>query len=187
MAYCSEVCGSEHIKSVSGSGCHGFGVRSYLHHFYEECTASVWEQEESPGRSSSQRWSAHLCRVPLALGALVLAAGLVVLVVGLVVPSRIEAFGEGELLFVDRRAVQYNQGLHACVQAGASMLGLGGLLTAAGLLASAFSRPVAGPDGRGAGEHRGGAAKPVPTTPSPAVADGAGPDAFSKVETVQPT
>ncbi|KAK1804917.1 hypothetical protein P4O66_019289 [Electrophorus voltai] len=184
MAYCLEGCGSQRIKSMSGSGCHGFGVKSYLHHFYEECTASVWEQEESPGQSSPQCWSAGICRVPLVLGTVVLAAGLVVLAMGFIVPSRIEAFGEGELLFVDQKAVRHNQGLQACVQAGTGMLSLGGLLLAAGFLVSALSRPTPRPDTR---EHGSRAAKLVTKPPSPAAGDGAGLFAVSKVESVQPT
>ncbi|KAG9279647.1 neurensin 1-like [Astyanax mexicanus] len=202
MASCPEVSGSERaarFKRMAGSGCHGFGVRSYLHHFYE-CTASMWEQEDAESRSASpQWWSSGLCKVSLAFGAVVLAVGLVVLTVGFAIPSRIEAFGEGELLFVDRQAVQYNQGLHMCVQAGTGMLSLGGLLMAAGLLVSAFSKPVgregerspqtAGRERKGV---RGAQREPSNTSlvtkaPSPAAGDGAVPVSLSKVENVQPT
>ncbi|KAL7829345.1 hypothetical protein AOLI_G00302300 [Acnodon oligacanthus] len=206
MASCSEVCGSERsarFKSMAGSGCHGFGVRSYLHHFYEECTASMWDQEDAQSQATSpQWWSSGLCKVSLAFGAVVLAVGLVVLTVGFAVPSRIEAFGEGELLFVDRQAVQHNQGLHMCVQAGTGMLSLGGLLMAAGLLVSAFSRP-AGREGEHSPqtigrERKGGSGGQigangrsntslVTKAPSPAAGDGAVPVSLSKVENIQPT
>ncbi|XP_062866065.1 neurensin 1-like [Trichomycterus rosablanca] len=192
MASRSEVRGSESFKSMPGSG---YGVRSYLHYFYEECTASVWDQEDVQNQRSFRWWSSGLCKVSLALGAVVLAVGLVVLVVGFSVPSRIEAFGEGELLFVDRQAVQYNHGLNVCVQAGTGMLSLGGLMLAAGLLLSAFSgatpRPL--PTGRKKGMMGGGSeegerspAKVVSKAPSPAAGDGSVPITLYKVENVQP-
>uniref|UniRef100_A0A672K4N7 Uncharacterized protein n=1 Tax=Sinocyclocheilus grahami TaxID=75366 RepID=A0A672K4N7_SINGR len=61
MAYCSEFCGSGHAVS---SSCHVFGVRSYLHHFYEECTASMREQQEDfQGQRSLLRWSSSFWKV----------------------------------------------------------------------------------------------------------------------------
>ncbi len=41
-------------------------------------------------------------KVCLAFGALILFAGLIVVLVGYATPARIEAFGEDDLLFVDR-------------------------------------------------------------------------------------
>lgn len=160
----------------------------------------MWEHEDAESQSASpQWWSSGLCKVSLAFGAVVLAVGLVVLIVGFAIPSRIEAFGEGELLFVDRQAVQYNQGLHMCVQAGTGMLSLGGLLMAAGLLVSAFSKPVGRegepspqPTGRERKGGQGGQREPSNTSlvtkaPSPAAGDGVVPVSLSKVENVQPT
>lgn len=43
-----------------------------------------------------------LMQVCLAFGTLILFAGLIVLLVGYVTPTRIEAFGEHDLLFIDR-------------------------------------------------------------------------------------
>jgi len=61
MASCSEVCGSGHAVNT---GCHVFGVRSYLHHFYEECTASMREQQEDfQGQRSLLRWSSGFWKV----------------------------------------------------------------------------------------------------------------------------
>lgn len=61
MASCSEVCGSGHAVD---SSCRVFGVRSYLHHFYEECTASMREQQEDfQGQRSPLRWSSGFWKV----------------------------------------------------------------------------------------------------------------------------
>lgn len=60
MASYSEVHGPERAKSMPG---YSFGVRSYLHYFYEECTASVWNQEDIQNQRSYQWWSSGLCKV----------------------------------------------------------------------------------------------------------------------------
>ncbi|XP_058261185.1 neurensin 1-like [Hemibagrus wyckioides] len=193
MASYSEVHGPGRAKSMPG---YSFGVRSYLHYFYEECTASVWDQEDIQHQRSHQWWSSGLCKISLAVGTVLLALGLVVLAVGFAVPTRIEAFGEGELLFVDRHAMRHNQALSICVQAGTGMLTLGGLMMTAGLLLSAFSRPTTSPQppgkekkgimGRGGGADGKSPTNVLTKAPTPAAGDAAVPVALSKVENVQP-
>ncbi|TSK28244.1 Neurensin-1 [Bagarius yarrelli] len=185
MASYPEVHG--HGKSMPG---YSFGVRSYLHYFYEECTASVWDQEGIQDQRSQQWWSSGI------FGTVLLALGLVVLAVGFAVPTRIEAFGEGELLFVDRHAMQHNQALSICVQAGTGILTLGGLMMTAGLLLSAFSRPSIQEQPprkekksiirRGGGKDGKSPTNVLTKSPSPAPGDAAVPVALSKVENVQP-
>ncbi|KAF7686325.1 neurensin 1-like [Silurus meridionalis] len=193
MASYSEVHGPERAKSIPG---YRFGVRSYLHYFYEECTASVWNQEDVQNQRSYQWWSSGLCKISLAVGTVLLAVGLVMLAVGFAVPTRIEAFGEGELLFVDHHAMRYNKALNMCVQAGTGMLTLGGLMMTAGLLLSAFSKPTTSPQppgkekkgiiGRGGGADGRSPTNVLTKAPSPAAGDVAVPVALSKVENVQP-
>ncbi|KAG7458024.1 hypothetical protein MATL_G00233450 [Megalops atlanticus] len=143
MASCSEICGSGHAEQRQGAvngGHQRYGVRSYLHHFYEECTASIWERDEDfQIQRSPSRWSSVFWKVSLAFGTVILMSGLIALTVGYAVPSKIEAFGEGELVFVDSRAVRFNQGLHLSKLAGAALFCAGGILMAAGLLLSAFA------------------------------------------------
>ncbi|XP_051520718.1 neurensin-1-like isoform X2 [Myxocyprinus asiaticus] len=142
------------------SGCRVFGVHSYLHHFYEECTASMREQQEDiQNQSSPLRWSSGLWKVTLALGAVILTVGLVVTTVGYAIPTRIEAFGEGELLFVDRQAMRYNRSLHMCVLAGTGLLTLGGVLLAGGIVMSDFMTSTKQEDSShqsSRGERKGG-------------------------------
>ncbi|KAL2080081.1 hypothetical protein ACEWY4_023874 [Coilia grayii] len=204
MASCSEICGPEQSERAQNptetSGCHKYGVRSYLHHFYEECTASVWERHEDFQTQRSPRWlSSGLWKVSLVFGMLVLVIGLVVFVVGCTIPSRIEAFGEGELLFVDRQSVRFNQGLQVSIQAGAAMLCLGGLMVAGSLFASAFTRgsskdeTLSPPPPKDRGRerkrgNRGGKAPSDPVTkpPTPISGEAGVPVTLSKVETIQP-
>uniref|UniRef100_A0A8C6US32 Neurensin 1 n=1 Tax=Neogobius melanostomus TaxID=47308 RepID=A0A8C6US32_9GOBI len=120
MTSCTEMCGSGNTDPAQGTGQYQqYGVRSYLHQFYEECTASIWERDEdfqiqrSPSRWSSLLWKVNiditllkfsffnavdtlsLClpQVCLVFGSLVLFAGLIVVLVGYTTPARIEAFG----------------------------------------------------------------------------------------------
>ncbi|KAM9310487.1 neurensin-1 [Pholidichthys leucotaenia] len=142
MTSCSEFCRSEYGEQVQTSGNHQqYGVRSYLHQFYEECTASIWERDEDfQIQRSPNRWSSLLWKVCLAFGTLILFAGLIVLLVGYATPARIEAFGEDDLLFVDSHAVSFNRALDVCKLTGAVLFCVGGTAMAAGLLLSAFAK-----------------------------------------------
>ncbi|XP_019735575.1 neurensin-1 [Hippocampus comes] len=142
MASCSEICGSEYGEQAQVSGnCQRYGVRSYLHQFYEECTASIWERDEDfQIQRSPSRWSSLLWKVCLAFGTLILFTGLIVIVVGYATPARIEAFGEEDLLFVDSQAVSFNRALDICKLTGAVLFCVGGTSMAVGLLLSAFAK-----------------------------------------------
>ena len=62
MSSCSNVCGSRQAQAATEAGRQRYGVRSYLHQFYEDCTTSIWEYEDdfqiqrSPNRWSSVFW-----------------------------------------------------------------------------------------------------------------------------------
>uniref|UniRef100_A0A3B4ZTJ3 Neurensin-1-like n=1 Tax=Stegastes partitus TaxID=144197 RepID=A0A3B4ZTJ3_9TELE len=142
MVLCSEAC-------VSGSGGESssseFGVRSYLHHFYEECSSSMWDRDsEVRGFVQRQRsalwWNSAVWKVSLALGLLILTAGIVTLSVGYSTPHKIESFGEGDLFFVDTQAVSFNRGLHASAAAGIGLSCLGSALAAMGAVVWILNR-----------------------------------------------
>uniref|UniRef100_A0A673YQ99 Neurensin-1-like n=1 Tax=Salmo trutta TaxID=8032 RepID=A0A673YQ99_SALTR len=200
MASCSEACnpGSGCGAGSSGSSCAclQFGVRSYLHHFYEGfSTASGWERDpEGVGDvqtlRSPLRWSSALWKVSLALGLLMVTSGLVSLSVGYSGPTRIESFGEGDLLFIDTQAVSFNRGLRHCVAAGIGLTCLGTGLTVAGLLSWSFSksrlkevlyRRERDKGGVECGEMGTAVMK------APGAGEGKVPATLSKVETVQPS
>ncbi|KAG7245198.1 hypothetical protein INR49_023764 [Caranx melampygus] len=143
MALCSEPCvsgsGGESSGSEAGSSCLQFGVRSYLHHFYEECSSSMWERDpEDHGFVQSQRsalqWNSAVWKVSLALGLLILTAGIASLSVGYSATPKIESFGEGDLFFVDTHAVSFNRGLHLSAAAGIGLSCLGSALAAMGVI-----------------------------------------------------
>lgn len=142
MTSCTEICGSDYTDPAqAASQYQQYGVRSYLHQFYEECTASIWERDEDfQIQRSPSRWSSLLWKVCLAFGALVLFAGLIVVLVGYATPARIEAFGEDDLLFVDSHAVSFNRALDVCKLTGAILFCVGGMSMAVGLLLSAFAK-----------------------------------------------
>ncbi|MEQ2198085.1 Neurensin-1 [Xenoophorus captivus] len=104
MTSCSEICVSEYSEQAQSSGKYQqYGVRSYLHQFYEECTGSIWERDEDfQIQRSPSRWSSLLWKVCLTFGTLILITGLIVVLVGYATPTKTEAFGEDDLLFVDR-------------------------------------------------------------------------------------
>ncbi|KAM8827210.1 neurensin-1 [Synchiropus picturatus] len=142
MTSCAEICGSEYSEQAQASrNCQQYGVRSYLHQFYEECTASIWERDEDfQIQRSPSRWSSFLWKVCLAFGTLILFAGFIVFLVGYTTPTRTEAFGEADLLFVDSHAVSFNQALDVCKLTGAVLFCVGGTSMAVGLLMSAFAK-----------------------------------------------
>ncbi|XP_067467573.1 neurensin 1-like [Thunnus thynnus] len=208
MALCSEACvsgsGGESSSSEAGSSCLQFGVRSYLHHFYEECSSSMWDRDlEDQGFVQSQRstlwWNSAVWKVSLALGLLILTAGIASLSVGYTTPHKIESFGEGDLFFVDTQAISFNKGLHLSTAAGIGLSCLGSALAAMGVVIwilpranlkeRLFQRP-------GKGEQRGELvgskcrgfrhAEDVVTKP-PGTEEGKIPITLSKVENVQPT
>ncbi|XP_034467628.1 neurensin-1 [Hippoglossus hippoglossus] len=142
MTSCPEICGSEYGEQVQASGnCQQYGVRSYLHQFYEECTASIWERDEDfQIQRSPSRWSSLLWKVCLVFGSLILVSGFIIVLVGYTTPTRIEAFGEDDLLFVDSHAVSFNRALDVCKLTGAVLFCVGGTSMAVGLLLSAFAK-----------------------------------------------
>lgn len=145
----------------AGSSCFHFGVRSYLHHFYEECSSSMWDRNpEDQGFVQSQRsavcWNSAVWKVgdlslsncgafshekpskclqvSLVLGLLILTAGITTLSVSYSTAFKIESFGEGDLFFVDTKAVSFNRGVHSSGAAGISLLCLGSGLVAIGVM-----------------------------------------------------
>ncbi|KFQ30196.1 PREDICTED: neurensin-1 [Merops nubicus] len=141
MSSCADLCGSRHVQGSTEGGYQRYGVRSYLHQFYEDCTASIWEYEDDfQIQRSPSRWSSAFWKVGLVSGTAFMLVGLTVLVVGFLVPPKIEALGRDDFVVVDARAVQFNGALDVCKLAGAILFCLGGSVVAACLMMSAFAK-----------------------------------------------
>nr|XP_032809013.1 uncharacterized protein LOC116941747 [Petromyzon marinus] len=125
-----------------------YGVRSYLHQFYDDCTggrgATAWDgaahggggrRSSHAGKGSSGSraagWHVTLWKLCLLTGVLVTMTGAALLVAGRVVPARIEEFGKDDFFVVDSRAVAFNRVLDTCRVAGAALFCLGGAVAAA--------------------------------------------------------
>lgn len=69
MSSCSNLCGSKQTWAAAEGGYQRYGVRSYLHQFYEDCTTTIWEYEDdfqiqrSPNRWSSVFWKVRQNRM----------------------------------------------------------------------------------------------------------------------------
>lgn len=130
----------------------------------------------------------------LVLGLLVLTAGLTTLSLSYSTAFKIESFGEGDLFFVDPRAVSFNRGVHSRGAAGIGLSCLGSGLVAVGAVVWILQLPkVKEKLLRRAGEADGrtgpGAAARVAggvVTEPPGVDKGKIPITLAKVETVQP-
>ncbi|XP_023693635.2 neurensin-1-like [Paramormyrops kingsleyae] len=119
------------LSAAPGAANQSFGVRSYLHLFYEDCAFSRAQDDDDDDEESAEEaltwglWLWLLWRASLAVGVLLAVMGSLALGAGLLLPPRIEGFGDSELLLVDERAVGHNGVLLACQLAGGVLLGLG--------------------------------------------------------------
>ncbi|XP_006134051.1 neurensin-1 [Pelodiscus sinensis] len=141
MSSYADICSSKQAQSSAEGSYQRYGVRSYLHQFYEDCTASIWEHEDDfQIQRSPSRWSSAFWKVGLISGVVFMLIGLTVLVVGFLVPPKIEALEEEDFVVVDNHAIQYNGALDICKLAGAILFCIGGTTMAACLLMSAFAK-----------------------------------------------
>ncbi|XP_006635944.1 neurensin-1 [Lepisosteus oculatus] len=195
MSSCSEICGSEHAEqaqSAAESHYQRYGVRSYLHQFYEDCTASIWERDEDfQIQRSPSRWSSVLWKVGLMSGTLVLIIGLIVIAVGYVTSPKMEAFGEDDLLFVDSHAMRFNHALDICKIAGAILFCIGGIMMVICLLMSAFAKSYSKEERYLQQKFKERIAELQatvhPITKAPTPGESKIPVTLSKVQNVQPT
>ncbi|VCW78020.1 unnamed protein product, partial [Gulo gulo] len=109
-----------------------YGVRSYLHLFYEDCAgAALSDDPEGPPILCPRRpWPTLCWKISLSSGALLLLLGVAALTTGYAVPPKLEGIGEGEFLVLDKRAADYNQALSICRLAGTALCMAAGILLA---------------------------------------------------------
>ncbi|XP_078283236.1 neurensin-1 [Rhinoraja longicauda] len=194
MSLCAEICQFPNSNHGADALRQRYGVRSYLHQFYEDCTASIWEHEDNfQIKRSPNRWTSIFWKVGLIAGTAMLLIGVLVIATGYLVPPKIEAFGEEEedFLVVDGHAVQFNMALDICKLAGAILFCIGGIAMAVCLLVSSFATSYSKEEKylqqrfKERIAETQTSAKPI--TKAPAPGDCKIPITLSKVHNVQPT
>ncbi|XP_075419949.1 neurensin-2 [Tenrec ecaudatus] len=110
-----------------------YGVRSYVHLFYEDCMgAALSDDPEGPPAPCPRHrpWPSLCWKISLSSGTLLLLLGVAALTTGYAVPPKLEGIGEGEFLVLDQRAADYNQALGTCRLAGTVLCAAAGVLLA---------------------------------------------------------
>ncbi|XP_012668698.1 neurensin-2 isoform X1 [Otolemur garnettii] len=130
MPSCDRSCSCSHGPNVEDGK--WYGVRSYLHLFYEDCagTALSDDLEGPPVLCPNQSWPLTCWKITLSLGTLLLLLGVAALTTGYAVPPKMEGIGEGEFLVLDQRAADYNHALGTCRLAGIALCSTSGILLA---------------------------------------------------------
>ncbi|NXT89227.1 NRSN2 protein, partial [Anhinga rufa] len=106
-----------------------YGVRSYLHLFYEDCTGASPDRD-GDGSSPHGAWAPLIWKVSFSTGTLFLLVGTVALAAGSLVPPKLEGIGEEEFVVLDVQAVRYNHALGTCRLVGTALCVAAGLLGA---------------------------------------------------------
>ncbi|XP_059569125.1 neurensin-2 [Alligator mississippiensis] len=144
MLACAQPCSCSRGPSVERGK--WYGVRSYLHLFYEDCTGASPDNDADvlPASRARPAWPSIVWKVSLSAGALLLLLGVAALATGYLVPPKLEGIGEEEFLVLDLQAMEYNQVLGTCRLAGIMLCTTAGVLAAAGLLACVLGRVLQG-------------------------------------------
>ncbi|KAM3838757.1 neurensin-2 [Vipera latastei] len=119
-----------------------YGVRSYLHLFYEDCTGTQSEDNLENAATSPTKGGRTpvFWKVTLSASALLLLTGVAALTTGSLLPSRLEDIGEAEFVVLDQRAVEYNGALGICRAVGVVLCTVGGVLLLASFILSRLGR-----------------------------------------------
>ncbi|NXT47707.1 NRSN2 protein, partial [Pluvianellus socialis] len=104
-----------------------YGVRSYLHLFYEDCTGASPDGDRD-GSSPHGAWAPLIWKVSLSTGTLFLLVGAAALATGSLVPPKLEGIGEEEFMVLDMQAVRYNHALGTCRLVGMALCAAAGAL-----------------------------------------------------------
>ncbi|XP_075624717.1 neurensin-2 [Balearica regulorum gibbericeps] len=117
-----------------------YGVRSYLHLFYEDCTGASPDGDRSPmepGHPSSGRGvhPATASEWPCPTGTLFLLVGATMLAASSLVPPKLEGIGEEGFVVLDVQTLRYSHTLGTCRLVGMVLCVAAGALGAVRLLA----------------------------------------------------
>ncbi|NWW96085.1 NRSN2 protein, partial [Rhynochetos jubatus] len=103
-----------------------YGVRSYLHLFYEDCTGATGGDGSSPHGA----WAPLIWKVTFSTGTLFLLAGVAALATGSLLPPKLEGVTAGEFVVLDAQAARYNRALGTCRLVGTALCAAAGALGA---------------------------------------------------------
>ncbi|XP_065610448.1 neurensin-2 [Cyrtonyx montezumae] len=119
-----------------------YGVRSYLHLFYEDCSGAGpdGDTDNSSPLHPHSVWPPIIWKVTLSTGALFLLVGAAALAAGWMVPPRLENVGEEELVVLDVQAMRYNLTLGTCRLLGTALCIVAVVLGTVGLLCCVLGR-----------------------------------------------
>ncbi|NXN43357.1 NRSN2 protein, partial [Rhinoptilus africanus] len=106
-----------------------YGVRSYLHLFYEDC-AGASPDGDRDGSTPHGAWAPLIRKVSLSTGTLFLLLGAAALATGSLMPPKLEGIGEGEFVVLDVQAARYNRALGTCRLVGSALCAAAGALGA---------------------------------------------------------
>ena len=173
-----------------------FGVKSYLHHFYETHSykdPDMYEEDDTyryllhPPTRRRRRCTSIWWKVFVWIGANFLVFGVIAVLVGYLVPHHpviVEDLGP-ELKMVDKEAGPYNLNLDVCKLVGLILFCIGGLTLTVALLFPSFLHHYCGEDERkGEGAFRVATAEKYPIPPLSPLDQKV--PAFSTVTNVQP-
>uniref|UniRef100_A0A8C4WY78 Neurensin 1-like n=1 Tax=Eptatretus burgeri TaxID=7764 RepID=A0A8C4WY78_EPTBU len=121
-----------------------YGVRSYLHQFYADCTgATACEEEASKTIEEAKRPHDLRCsfarKVALLSAAILTLWGLLAFVVAAPISPRIETISGPHFIVVDSRAAFFNHIIATARASGMVLMGLGGALLVAVILATCLA------------------------------------------------
>lgn len=108
----------------------GFGVKHYLHHFYEDCAGIVNpdEPEEFEIENKPSKKCSILCRIGFSLAILFICLGVILLLVGFLVSTRDTKYVENGIVYISQENERFNEFLKYSRWIGAFSFCLGGLL-----------------------------------------------------------
>ncbi|XP_060868187.1 neurensin-1-like [Metopolophium dirhodum] len=155
----------------------GFGVKSYLHEFYDDPDGSESFQVCGGGGGNDDfkyfvepevRWYRHCYGVYAVLGLAIMAVGAIALAAGHLIPAKDPVVGRSvHMEVIDRRAVSFNDHLASCRYVGSVVFAVGFVFTVVRFWASVIrgGRGISGngEDHRVAEKLRAGEERPSPT------------------------
>ncbi|XP_048354529.1 neurensin-2 [Sphaerodactylus townsendi] len=135
-ATCDRSCDCHHGPNVERGK--WYGVHSYLHLFYEDCTSAC--PHENPEPAACSGWKSVLWKAFLSAGTLLLLIGAAAVATGFLLPSKLEEIGAEEFMVLDQQAVAYNRALGVCRAVGIVLCTIAGALLVACVLTSTLAR-----------------------------------------------